>query len=178
MPLTEYAIPLRSSWCPFYQIYTQISSKITIFEHTIKQGNATLCRKNMHQLLLKCFISSLRYIRVNGSASDSVSDSHKVNTVSFYQNYSQISSIITHFGHQISPENVMLYAKDRHPMLLAWFITSLRCLGIIQRATVRIYDSLMVVIGSFIPIIPSNVKQNNKFEHQISLENTTTVSWG
>ena len=86
-----------------------------------------------------------------------------------YQNYSQISSIITNFGHQIGLEDVILCLKDRHSLLREWFITSPRCIQMIRSASDRIYNPLTVIMVSFLPNIHSNFKQIYQvWRHQIS----------
>ena len=57
----------------------------TNFEHQISLGNVPLCPKDIHSLLLECFITSLRCIHMMRRASDSISDPLVANTVSFIQ---------------------------------------------------------------------------------------------
>ena len=80
-PLKLYLIPLWSSQCIFYQNHSQVSSKISDSGQYINMENMILCCKDIHSLVLECFITSLRCTRMVGRSSDSVSESPMVITV-------------------------------------------------------------------------------------------------
>ena len=115
--------------------HSQVSSKITNLRHHISKGNVILCRKDRHPLLLKYFITFLRYIRMIGR-------DHGILWKTLYGQYSifstkkhsQLSSKISNLGHQVSPSNVTLCREDRHPLLLECFITFLWYMKLIWRA--------------------------------------------
>ena len=62
--MTAYSITSWSTQSSFNQKYSQISSKIINYGQQISLGNVTLCRKDMHSLLLECPPTSLKYIRM------------------------------------------------------------------------------------------------------------------
>ena len=70
---------------------------------------------------------------------------------------------ITIFGHQIRLGNATLCHKDRYPLLLDCFLTSLRCIRLIGIALDRIFDPLMIDTVSFLQKLLSIFKQNNQF---------------
>ena len=79
---------LSSTQCLFYQSYSQISVKKTNLGlgHQISLGNVTMYDKDMHPLLLECFLISLRSITIDRRVPDSISDHLMVITVSFLLN--------------------------------------------------------------------------------------------
>ena len=125
-PLIAYMIRIWSTQHLFYKIYSQISSKIANLGYHISPGNMTLCSNNWHPLLLECFISSIRCIRMrleeplNAYMIPLWSTQHL-----FYKIYSQISSKIANLGHQISLKSVILWCRDTQPLLIQCFINSL-----------------------------------------------------
>ena len=56
------------------------------------------------------------------------------------------------FGYPLSKENVMLCYKERHPLLLDYFIPFLKSIRMVGRATSSMYGSLMIHNMSFLPI--------------------------
>ena len=84
--------------------------------------------------------------------------------LSFYQNYYQIWSKIANLGHQMGLRNVTLYRKDSYPLLLEYFITSLKWLQKVGRSSDSISDTLMVIVVLFLPNKCSTFKQNNQFQ--------------
>ncbi len=70
----------------FYQMNPQISSKITNFRHHLSPCSMVMCLEESHPLLLECFLTFLRCIRMIGRSSDSISDPLLVNTLSFLPN--------------------------------------------------------------------------------------------
>ena len=122
------------------QTISQISSKISNFEHQISLGNVTLWCKNIHPLLLECFPTSCWCIRMIRIASAEICDPLVFNTVSFLPKTPLKCQVkISIVEHQISPENVTpLCHKDIHPLLLGYFLTSHVCLRRIERASDRI----------------------------------------
>ena len=93
-----YLIPLWSTQHLFYQTYSQIPSRITIFGHHIYPDNVTVCCKNRHPLLIECFISFLRCIRRIERAFGSISDPMMVNTLPFLPNKLSIFKQNNQFG--------------------------------------------------------------------------------
>ena len=86
-----------TSWwtpCLFHQQYSQMSRKISMFWHQISMGNLTLCRKDIHTLLLEYFPTSLICIRMIWRASDCILDPHVSTHCHFYKIYTPISSKI------------------------------------------------------------------------------------
>ena len=56
---------------------------------------------------------------------------------------SHISCKIAVFRYPLSKGNVMLCYKERHPLLLDYFIPFLKCIRMVGRATSSLYESLM-----------------------------------
>jgi len=154
-------IPSWSSPYLYYHKNSQFSSKITNFGHQISLGNNTLYCKDRHPLLLDCFPTSLRYVRMIDEPLAVYQFRLWPTQCLFYQKNSQFSSKITKYGHQINLGNVTPCCKDRHPLLLKCFPTSLRCIWVIARTSGSIYDPLMVVTISLLPQKLSIFKQNN-----------------
>ncbi len=104
--------------------------------------------KERHPLLLKCLITLIRYIIMIERAPERIYNPHMVHMVSFlpktalhcYTEY-QI------FGTPHCTGNGRLCCKERHPLLLGWFMTFLRCMSMIGRAYDCIYKPLMVHIS-------------------------------
>ena len=151
MPIRAYLISLWSSQRSFYQINTSFFSKMTNSGHQISLGNMTLYLKDMHPLVLEYFPTSLRYIRRNRSASDSVCDFLMVITVSF------LSNILSNLN-----QNVQFWAPDQpgicgavplgHAFIAAQvFHIIIRCINMIGSAYISITDPLMVITVSFLP---------------------------
>ena len=123
-----------------------------------------MCHKDRHPLLLECFVTFLGYIKRIGRAPGSISDPLMGNTVSFLsKTLSIFKQKYTNFGHQISPGNVMLWQKYRHPLLLECFVTFLGYMHIIRRAFNSISNPLMVNAGPFYQNKFKQLKQNNQF---------------
>ena len=135
---------------------------MTNFGHQISLKNTTLCHKDIYPLLLECFLTSLRWMRMVGRASDRINDPLMINTVSCPPKYPQISSTITNFGHQISLRNTTLCHKDIHPLLLECFLTFLRWMRVVGRASGDIPDLLIVITVSFLPNQLSIYKHNDQ----------------
>ncbi len=78
--------------------------------------------EDMHPLQLVCFLTSLGYIEMVGSASDSVSFPPLGQRINFStMTFIQISSnLMTNFWTQISLENVMNYQEDMHLSLIGF----------------------------------------------------------
>ena len=83
-----------------------------------------------------------------------------INTVAFLCQISAlISSKIIKFKDHISLSNVVLYGKDMYPLLLEYFLTSLRCMRMIGSASDSVSDPLRVGIESLLPNQISNFKK-------------------
>ena len=67
------------------------------------------------------------------------------------------------FGYPLSKENVMLCYKERHPLLIDYFIPFLNYIKMVGRATSSLYESLMVHNMSFLPIKTSYFMANLGF---------------
>ena len=163
--LIAYQISSWPSQLYLCKIYTQMSSKMAIVEYQISLGKETLCSKDRHPLLLKCFITSLRCIRMVVRASYQIYNPLMVNTLSFFTrttlNFQPAKLPI--LGTRIlilSLWNMPPYCKDKHPLLIESILASIRCIRICRRSLDSISDSLMVFIALFIPNIRSNFKQN------------------
>ena len=102
-------------------------------------------------MLLKCLIVSLRYIRMNRRDPVRIYNPHFVHALSFLLRYnSQIGCKITAFGHPHYTEYWMLWFNESHPLLHKFFITLLRCIRMIIRASVSICKHLMVNTVSYL----------------------------
>ena len=78
---------------------------------------------------------------MGGGASDSIYETLMVHNVLY--NTSQISCKISVFTYPLSKGSVMLCYKERHPLLLDYFIAFLRCIRMVGRSTGGLYDLLM-----------------------------------
>ncbi len=81
----------------------------------------------------------------------------------FDQNYYQISSRISDFGHHLGLRNVMLWHKDMHPLLLECLPSSLIFERMIEGAPYRISVSSLVNTVWFLTKLLWNFKQNDQF---------------
>ena len=140
--------------------HLSITTKTTLNFHTICQslgtpflkGNWMMCCKETHPLLFKCLMTFLRCIKMIGRSSDSIYKPVMVNTVSFLQK--QLSNFMQHVKLLWAPLetwNVLLWCKKRHPMMLGWFMTFLRCMSMIRGASDSIWKPRMVHTLSFLP---------------------------
>ena len=84
-------------------------------------------------------------------------------SVFFYQKYFQSSTKYTNFRPQICPGNVTLCHEDRHPLMLECFLTSLRCIRMITKASDMILDPIILNTMSFLPKLLSIFKRNYQF---------------
>ena len=158
------------SWSPHDQHYvfstkrnSQKLREIANLGHRFSPGNVTLWHLVRYPLLLHYILSFLGCISMIVRASDSISDPLMGNTVSFLsKTLSIFKQKYTNFGHQISPGNVMLWQKYRHPLLLECFLFYLGYMNIIRRAFNSISNPLMVNAGSF---------YQNKFKHLKQIDN-------
>ena len=62
----------------------------------------------------------------------------------------------------LSKGSVMLCSKERHPLLLDYFIPFLKYIRMVGRANNGLYESLMVHNMSFLPT--TNIKFHGKFD--------------
>jgi len=62
---------------------TQILCKISDFRHPVSIGNGMMFCKEMHPLLLECFITFLRCVRMTGRAFDDICMTLMVHITSF-----------------------------------------------------------------------------------------------
>ena len=139
----------------------------------------TLCHEDEHPLLLECFLTSLRRIRMIERVSHIYMIPLWSTPCLFYQiTTTQISSEISNFGHQIVQGNMILCNEDRHPLLLECFLTSLRCIRTIVRASDSLSDPPMVNTVSFLQKKPSNLKPYNQFWAPDWLSKCNVVSCG
>ena len=60
-----------------------ISCNISYFRHPLRMGNVRMCYKERHIMLLKCWIVSRRYIRMNRRDPVRIYNPHFVHTLSF-----------------------------------------------------------------------------------------------
>ena len=89
--------------------------------------NGLLFQKVRHPLLMKCFKTILRCMRLVGGALDSICLSIIGPTGAFSTRIdSQIAGKMPHFGYTLSTENGMLNCKGRYPLLMKCFKTFLR----------------------------------------------------
>ena len=65
--------------------------------------------------------------------------------------------------HRISKGNVVLCCNDMHPLLLEFYLISIKSIRMIVKAYDIIFELLMVNTVSFLPKEHSNFKQNNEF---------------
>ena len=150
-----------SFWSKSLSVFRQNNQFGGSISHVIK--NVRLLCKDMHPLLLECYLTSLICINIIQSASDSISNPLMVLTVFFFPKHSQFWGKIINLGSQIIMGNMTLYRKDMYPLLLECFPTSIRCISMIGSASDSICDPLVVVTVSFLPKTLSIFKQNNQF---------------
>ena len=105
-----------------------------------------------------------------GRAYNSRSDPLMTNAVSFFtKNAPKFQEKYTNFGYQISPGTVSLCRKDRHTLLLMYFLTFLGCIRLIGRASSCIWDPLMVPTQClFYPKHSQITRKLTNFGHQNS----------
>ena len=76
---------------------------------------------------------------------------------------SQIAYKIPDFGYPLSTENDMFSCKERHLLLIGWFMTFLRCMRMIGGVSNSIYKTLMAHTMLFPQCWVSNYTQNTRF---------------
>ena len=148
---------------------------MAIVEYQISLGNETLCSKDRHPLLLKCFITSLRCIRMVVRASYQIYNPLMVNTLSFFTrttlNFQPAKLPI--LGTRIlilSLWNMTLYCKDKHPLLIESILASLRHIRICRGSLDSISDSLIWSSQHCLYQIYAQISSKMpNFEHQIIL---------
>ena len=67
------------------------------------------------------------------------------------------------FGYPLSKGNVMLCYKERHPLLLDYFVPSLKYIRMVGTATDSLHESLVVHSMSFLPITIIKFHANLRF---------------
>ena len=134
-----------------------------VFGYPLSKENVMLCYKERHPLLLDYFIPFLNWIRMVGRATSSLYESLMVHNMSFLP----ISNIKFHvtvrfnFEYPLSTGNVLLCCKERYSLLMKCFITFLRCMKMVERASDSIYEPLKVhILVLFLPI--TNLKFHAK----------------
>ena len=87
---TNFWSHLQAHYGPHGVIYaknnSQISHKSLDLGHPPSTGNGMMYCKEIHLLLLECFITFLRYIVMIGLASDSIYETPLIHTISFLPN--------------------------------------------------------------------------------------------
>ena len=114
-----------------------------------------------HPLLLECFISFLRCIRMIIGASDSICKAshcphHVISTKRKPSNFMQNIRFRDPFSTGIG----LMCCNERHPLLLGCFITLLGCIRMIRGASEYICKQITVYIIPFLP------KTTNKFNQK------------
>ena len=136
--------------------------------------NAMMWFKERHPLLLECSILYLKCLKMTWWASGSICNHLMVQTVTVLEKtYSQIAYTISDFRFLLCTRNWMLCCKERHPLLLECFITFLRCIIMIGRASDIIKKLLMVYTVSFLHKI--TLKSDAKYQF---LGNLSTQEMG
>ena len=89
----DWKSPWQHIWPPRgqYSVFSikntlKFQAKITNFVYQFSPGNVVMWQKNIHPLLLKCFLTFLGYMNIIKIAFDSISNPLMVNAASFYQN--------------------------------------------------------------------------------------------
>ena len=118
---------LWSTWCQFCQKWLSNCVQNIGFWHPLCMGNGMTWYDVRYTLLLECFVTFLRCIRMNGRAYDRVQKPYMIHTVSFLQQQqkTQILCKIPAFGDPLFRGNGLMCFKEGHPLLLECFITFL-----------------------------------------------------
>ena len=92
-----------------------------------------MCYKERHPLLLKCFITFLRYTMMVQRAPDRIYSPHMIHTESFLPKITHKvgSCKMSAFGHPLCMGDGMLCYIKRHPLLIKCLLSSLRCTRIV-----------------------------------------------
>ena len=99
-----------------------------------------VCFKERYPLLLECFISFHRCMRRFGRTADNIYNPLIVNIMLFLPKTKlQISRKFTYFGHYNSTRNEIVCYEERHPLLLKYLITFIRCIRMIGGAFESMY---------------------------------------
>ena len=115
-------------------------------------------------MLSDYFKPFLKCIRMVGRASDSIYEPLMVHNVSFLPTTNlKFHTNNSVFGYPLSKGIVMLCYKERHPLLLNYFIPFLKYSRIVGRATGSLYESLMVHNMSFLTITNIKFHANLRF---------------
>ena len=111
----------------------QISRKLPYFGHYNSTRNEIVCYEERHPLLLKYLITFIRCIRMIGGAFESMYHlphyCHHVISAKLYTQKHQANSLIL-----VTPTtngNGMMCLKQRHPLLLKYLRTFIRCMRMI-----------------------------------------------
>ena len=107
------------------QTISQISSKISNFEHQISLGNVTLSCKDIHPLLIECFPTSCRCIRMMKIASVEICDPLVVNTVSFLAQTPLKCQVTYPMLSTRSARKMWHHCVIGHPSIAAWVFPNL-----------------------------------------------------
>ena len=115
------------------------------FEHPLSTGNVLPCYKERYLLLMKCFITFLGCVKMAERASDSIDELLMVHSVRFLPTTNLKFHAKFQFSGRYPPSkgDVMLCYKERHPLLLDYFIPFLECIKMDGRASDSPYESLM-----------------------------------
>ena len=125
---------------------SQIWCKMSASRHPLCTEIGMLCHKERHTLLLECFITFLRCMRMNGRASVSIYMPLMVHTVSFILKTPLNFHVrqCQRLGTPFLKGNGISCCKERHPLLIKCLITFLRYMRMIGRASHSIYRLVMV----------------------------------
>ena len=118
-------------------------------------------------MLLECFLTLYRYVRMMRRASDSIFDPLIANNVYFLPN--EMPSKISNLGDHISLRNMMMCHKDRHPLLLGCPIIFFRHIRMIGEASSSQFNPVMVNTVSFLP------NEMLKFQAKFAITGTTSA---
>ena len=141
-------ISIGPSWvilCHFSGVDSQSAHKIPdSFGYPISTGSRTLCYKEIHPLLLECFMSFHRCMGNVGGVSGSIYKSLVVHTMWFYSRLNlKLYANCQIWGCLSIEEKDHNIIKGRYPLLLKYFIPLLRCMKNVEGLSDKIYKSLM-----------------------------------
>ena len=158
--LISYLIPLWSTQqCSVFSMKTTIViaifKQIIHFGHQISPGNVSLCCKDMHPLLLECFLTPLyRYKCTEDPLRKKTIDPLQFTEDFSAKNKTQVwSKIIDHRYDALSIQNGMLFCHKRRVLLPKCSPTFLYivCIQMVWRASDSISNPPLYVQQSQIP---------------------------
>ena len=130
---------------------SQLSCKISDFGHPLSTGNGLLYCKEIHPLLLGCFITFLTCIEGITGDPDSINEHLMSNTMSLLQKMSLNYHAKYRIMGTLSAQRMdWCTVKEIHPLLLECFITFLRCIKGITDDSDSIYKHLIANTMSFL----------------------------